>query len=229
MRPRTCFIPERIDTQAESEYELVERARLRKQAREQSKGSTASETLAERLLQGWAMLSATCPAPGCHSPLMRDRSGKEQCVNCGSSSSDRTAVATPRQSEAAAANAVPVQAAGDFAGEMETEDEEDQALVDDATGRMYSERRMAELLAVPAAATEGTARAVDLEEAEGAAIDRLRVKDQTVDTLYRALDLSRQRLRVCSSSDVDESMRQADLIAKLAVATRAVLNLPSLA
>lgn len=215
-----------------SEYELVERARLRKQAaREQSNGGTASATLAEKLLQGWAMLSTTCPATGCHSPLMRDKSGKEQCVSCSSSNSDSdtTAIPTPRQADEAVADAIPVQAAGDFAGEMETEDEEDQALLsdDDAAGRMYSERRMAELLAASNVATDETVHAVNAEEAEGAAVGRLRVKNQAVDTLYRALDLSQQRLRACSSSNVDESMRQADLIAKLAAATRAVLSLPS--
>lgn len=215
-----------------SEYELVERARLRKQAaREQSTGGTASATLAERLLQGWAMLSVTCPTTGCHSPLMRDKSGKEQCISCSSSSGDTTAIGTPRQVDEAAADAVPVQAAGDFAAEMETEDEQDQALLDDddddAAGRMYSERRMAELLSVSTAATEEAARAVNSEETEGAPVERLRVKNQAVDALFRALDQSQQRLRACSSSDVDESMRQADLIAKLAVATRAVLSLPS--
>lgn len=170
------------------------------------------------------MLNATCPAPGCHSPLMRDRSGKEQCVNC--SSSDTTGTATPRQENAAAADAAPMQAAGDVAGEMETDDEEDEAMLDDAAGRTYSERRTAELLTASSAATEGTALAVNSDEVEGA-IDRLRVKNEAVDTLYRALDLSQQRLRRCSSADVEESMRQADLVAKLAVATRAVLNLPS--
>lgn len=219
----------------ESEYELAEKARLRKQAaREQSSGGgTASATLAQRLLQGWAMLSTTCPEPGCHNPLMRDRSGKEQCVSCSSgkaaaSSAPRTAA---EAGAAAAAATVPVQAAGDFAGEMETEGDEDQALLDDGAERMYAERRMEELLACSAGgAAAGAERAVK-SDVEGGNVDRLCIQSQALDTLYRALDLSQQRLRMCSSSlgsvDVDESMRQADLIAKLAVATRAVSELPS--
>lgn len=250
--------------QAESEYELAEKARLRKQAaRERSdgggSGGGASATLAQRLLQGWAMLSATCPELGCHSPLMRDRDGKEQCVTC-SGGGGETSASSPRHQAAAAAAAggrggrtaqasaaIPVQATGDFAGEMETEDEDDQAMLDGGAGRMYAERRIEELLAASTAVAGGgagggpapsgkTARAVD-SGAEGAAasVDRSRVRNQALDTLYRALDLSQRRLRACSSSpsssavesvDVDESLRQADLIARLAVATRAVLDLP---
>lgn len=219
--------------QVESEYELAEKARLRKQAaREKSSGGgAASATLAQRLLQGWAMLSTTCPEAGCHNPLMRDRNGKEQCVSC--SGAKAAAPSTPRQEVAAGAAAatVPAQAAGDFAGEMETEDEEDQALLDDGAGRMYAERRMEELLSVSAGgAAAGTGRAVK-SDAEGGAVDRSRIQSQALDTLYRALDSAQQRLRACSSSvgvlDIDESVRQADLIAKLAVATRAVSELPS--
>jgi len=232
--------------QAESAYEQAEKARLRKQApREQSDGGSASATLAQRLLQGWAMLSATCPEQGCHNPLMRDRSGKEQCVTCGAGGA--AASSTPRHQPAAAAEvaaaaaasaAVPVQAAGDFAGEMETEDEDDQAMLDGGAGRVYAERRMEELLAASAAgpAAEGKmARAATSDAEDAAAVDRSRVRSQALDTLYRALDLSQRRLRACSSSpssspesfDVNESLRQADLVARLAVAARAVLDLPS--
>eukprot|EP00752_Nemacystus_decipiens_P010302 g9178.t1 len=222
--------------QVESEYELAERARLRKQAAREQQGSggygAASATLAQRLLQGWAMLSATCPEAGCHNPLMRDRTGKEQCVSCSSSSSSvkATALPTPRREPDAAA--VPAQAAGDFAGEMETEDEEDQALLDDRAGRMYSEGRMKELLAVSAGGpSDGTERAGKSDVEADTAADRLRIQNQALDSLYRALDVSQQRLRACSSSlgsfDVNESMRQADLIAKLVVATRAVSGLSS--
>ena len=143
-----------------------------------------------------------------------------------------------------------MQATGDFAGEMETEDEDDQAMLDGGAGRMYAERRIEELLAASTAVAGGgaggvpapsgkTARAVDSgAEGAAAAVDRSRVRNQALDTLYRALDLSQRRLRACSSSpssssssavesvDVDESLRQADLIARLAVATRAVLDLP---
>lgn len=223
----------------QSEYELAEKARLRKQAaREQSSGGgTASATLAQRLLEGWAMLSTICPESGCHSPLMRNRNGKEQCVTC--SSGIATTTPAPRQGAAAgvaaagaAAATVPVQAAGDFAGEMDTEDDEDQALLDDGVGRMYAERRMEELLAFSAGgAATGTERAVNVKSGvEGDAVDRSRIQNQALDALHRALDRSQQRLRACSSSlgsvDVDESMRQADLIAKLAVAARALMDLP---
>lgn len=218
----------------ESEYELAEKARLRKQAaREQSSGGdVASATLAQRLLQGWAMLSTTCPEAGCHNPLMRDRNGKEQCVSCSSASVKPTAAAASTVSHNAAAATAPVQAAGDRAGEMETEDEEDQALIDDGAGRMYAERRMEELLAASTGgAATGTGLAVNSEAGGDAAVNRLRVQSQALDNLYRALDVAQQRLRACSSSfgslDVDESMRQADLIAKLAAATRAVSELPS--
>lgn len=193
--------------QVESEYELAEKARLRKQAaREQSNCALSASTgLAERLLQGWAMLSKPCPRTGCHSPLMRDRSGREVCVSCSTPASGREA------------GAAPVQAAGDVMGEMdmEEEDEEDRAMLDDGAGRIYAEQRMADLT------TTATA-------AEGA-IDRVRVKTQALDTLYRALDVSQQRLRSCSGvpADVDESTRQATLIAQLAMAARAVCDLPT--
>eukprot|EP00903_Cladosiphon_okamuranus_P010348 g9791.t1 len=222
--------------QVESEYELAEKARLRKQAtREQSGGGgVASATLAQRLLQGWAMLSTTCPETGCHKPLMRDRNGKEQCVSCSSASVKSTAAAASASTAAhsVAAVTVPAQAAGDFAGEVKTADEQDQALLDDGAGRMYAERRMEELLAASAGvAATGTGRVVKSETEGDAAVDRLRVKSQTLDTLYRALDVTQQRLRACSSSlsslDVDESIRQADLIAKLAAAARAVSELLS--
>ncbi|CAN0184345.1 unnamed protein product [Ectocarpus fasciculatus] len=223
--------------QVESEYEVAERARLRKQAaREQSSDGAASASLAQRLLQGWAMLSTTCPAPECHNPLMRDRAGREQCVSCSRGAAPAaSATAAERQGTAAAA-AAPVQAAGDFAGEKEMEeDEEDEAMLGDGAGEMYTERRMAEILAAPAAAAvppAGTPPATTVR-ADGVPLDPSRVKGQALETLYRALDLSQQRLRagfsspLVSSVDVDESMRQADLIAKLAVAARAVLDLPS--
>ncbi|CAM9966884.1 unnamed protein product [Ectocarpus sp. 12 AP-2014] len=223
--------------EVESEYEVAERARLRKQAaREQSSDGVSSATLAQRLLQGWAMLSTTCPAPECHNPLMRDRTGREQCVSCNRGSA-RAAAGTQGAAAAAAAAAAPVQAAGDFAGEKETEndDEEEEAMLGDGAGRIYTERRMAEFLAAPAASTAPAemSRAATMR-ADGVPLDPSRVKDQALDTLYRVLDLSQQRLRAGFSPspheslvDVDESMRQADLIAKLAVAARAVLDLPS--
>ena len=246
--PSACvhlLIPEPCNLQVESDYELAEKARLRKQAaRELSSGGgdgAASATLAQRLLQGWAMLSTICPVAGCHNPLMRDRSGIEQCVSCSGASASVSVKATaavaadaaPRH--VAAAATVPVQAAGDCAGEMETEDEEDQALLDDGAGRMYAKRRMEALLAASASsaggATPGTGRAVRSGAERDAAVDRVRVQSQALDTLYRALDSAQQQLRVCSSSlgpfDVNESMRQADLIAKLAKATRAVSELPT--
>ncbi|CAM9368277.1 unnamed protein product [Scytosiphon promiscuus] len=241
-------------SQAESEYEIAEKARLRKQAaREQRRdaGGGASSTLAQRLLQGWAMLSATCPERGCNNPLMRDRNGMEQCVTCGSSSSgggggggggskskapdtravDQSGAPEPGAPEPGAPPAVPLQAAGDFAGEMEPEDVKEEALLEDEAERRYVERRMAELLA---RTTAGVAQTVD-PGAESSAIDPRRVKEQLLDTLYKALDVSQQRLRACScsslssvaSADVEKGMREADLIAKLAIAARAVLNLPS--
>ncbi|CAB1116663.1 unnamed protein product [Ectocarpus sp. CCAP 1310/34] len=230
--------------EVESEYEVAERARLRKQAaREQSSDGVSSATLAQRLLQGWAMLSTTCPVPECHNPLMRDRTGREQCVSCRRGSAPAAAWKQGTAAAVAAAAAVPVQAAGDFAGEKETEndDEEDEAMMGDGVERIYSERRMAEVLAAPAASTLPAAAAAPAEtsrattvRADGIPLDPSRVKDQALDTLYRALDLSQQRLRAGfspspleSSVGVDESMRQADLIAKLAVAARAVLDLPS--
>ncbi|CBJ27820.1 conserved unknown protein [Ectocarpus siliculosus] len=224
--------------EVESEYEVAERARLRKQAaREQSRDGVSSATLAQRLLQGWAMLSTTCPAPECHNPLMRDRTGREQCVSCSRGSAPAAAGRQGTAAAGAAAATAPVQAAGDFAGEKETEndEEEDEAMLGDGAGRIYTERRMAEILAAPAAAAAPaeTSRATTVR-ADGIPLDPSRVKDQALDTLYRALDLSQQRLRAGfsqspleSSVDVDESMRQADLIAKLAVAARAVLDLPS--
>ncbi|CAM9522412.1 unnamed protein product [Hapterophycus canaliculatus] len=238
-------------TESESVYEIAEKNRLRKQAvREKSRdggGGGASATLAQRLLQGWAMLSATCPERGCNNPLMRDRQGKEQCVSCSSNSSTGgrgrsnppdTAVIKQRSAQAptpAPASAVDLQAAGDCAGEMEPADIKEEALPEDQAERRYAERRMAGLLSAPAVGTTaGTAR-VENSEAEGAAVDPLRLREQLLDTLYRALDLSQQRLRECSysspslfvSDEVEKGMREADLIAKLAVAARAVLNLPS--
>lgn len=202
----------------ESEYEVAEKARLRKQAaREQGNGAlNASAGLAERLLQGWAMLSKACPEAGCYSPLMRDRNGAEVCVSCSSSTVAEKGVG---------ARAVPSQAAGDLMGEVHLEDEgeeEDKAMLDGAAGHIYTELRVAEL--TKSAAAVGVTK----EEAAGS-IDYLRVKTETLDALYTALDLSKQRLRACSpvSMGVDESMRQVDLITKLAVATRAVFDMPT--
>lgn len=191
--------------QIESEYELAEKARFRKQAaREQSNGaSEASAGLAERLLQGWAMLSKVCPERGCHSPLMRDRKGTEVCVSCSTTTSG------------CEAGGAPVPAAGGVLGQigLEGDDGEDDAMLDGAAGEMYTERRMAELASGAAAG----------------AIDHAFVREQALDALYRALERSQQSLRVCSAvpADVEESSRQADLIAKLAVAARAVSDLPT--
>lgn len=197
---------------------MAERARLRKQAaREQSSGAlSASAGLAERLLQGWTMLSAACPEAHCHSPLMRDRQGKEMCVSCSA--------APPRKDPEVPAV---VQAAGEMG--MEEEDHEnDRALRDDDVEGRYLEKRRAELFFNARAAPDiGTSAGVVL--GSQSAIDHPRVKQEALDTLYKALDVSQQRLRVCcgGSVGVDESARQADLIAKLAMAARAVFDLPA--
>lgn len=198
-----------------SEYELAEKARLHKQAaREQSSGAlSSSASLAELLLQGWAMLSTICPEPGCHNPLMRDRKGTEVCVSCDGAGSGSKA------------KAAPLQAAGDLLGEAvaerNQEDEEDEEMLDHDAGRMYAQQRMLEITSNAAAPAHGAVRPKE--------VDRARVKTETLDTLYRALDVSQQRLRACScvSGGVDESSREADLIVKLALATQAVFDLPA--
>lgn len=191
------------------------------------------------------MLSATCPEPGCNNPLMRDRLGKEQCVSCtttsGAGSGSRSSAPVTSTEQGAAPTpapgepAVPLQAAGDFAGETEPEDVKEEAFFEDEAERRYTEQRMAELLSPPATGvTVGTEREAS-SGAKGAGVDPLRVKGKLLDTLYRALDLSEQRLRACAccspgcvaSVDVEKAMREADLIAKLALAARAVQNLPS--
>lgn len=201
----------------ESEYELAEKARLHKQAaREQSSGAlSSSSSLAELLLQGWAMLSTICPKPDCHNPLMRDRKGTEMCVSCDGAGSGRKA------------QAAPVQAAGDLLGEAVAEeaqeDEEDEAMLLQDAGRVYAQQRVLEITSNAAAPSHGAVRPKE------AVVDRARVKTETLDALYRALDVSQQRLRACScvSGGVDESAREADLIVKLALATQAVFDLPT--
>lgn len=205
-------------SKVESEYELAERARLRKQAARDRNDSrlTASAGLAERLLQGWAMLSKACPRPGCHSPLMRDKNGTEVCIACSESDPESDDVQYR------------VQTAGDVMGEKITkeETEEDRDMVNGEAGRHYANLRMAELT------NNRTMGNIALASATGGqdAVSYGCVKMRTLDTLYRALDVSQQRLSVCAERipvDVDESGRQADLIAKLAFAARAVCDLPT--
>lgn len=183
--------------QVESEYETAEKARLRKQAaRERSGGALSpSAGLAERLLQGWTMLSTACPNPGCHNPLMRDKTGAEICVTCG----------TPANAKSGSKAAI--QAEDDL---MEEEDEDNREMLDGfATGQAYTERRRAELSAE-------------------SAVDPVRIKAMALDALYRAIDVSQQRLRSCTgtaSVNAEESARQADLITKFAIAARALGDL----
>ena len=202
-----------------SEYELAEKARIHKQAaREQNSRTLSSSTsLSELLLQGWAMLSTICPKPGCHNPLMRDRKGTEVCVSCDGAGSGSKA------------QAASMQAAGDLLGEAVTEgaqeDEEDEEMLDQDAGRMYAQQRRLEITRNVAAPAHGAVRPKE------AVVDHARVKTETLDALYRALDVSQQRLRACTcvSGGVDESARQADLIVKLALATQAVFDLPTTA
>lgn len=205
-------------SKVESEYELAERAKLRKQAARDRNDSRlmASAGLAEHLLQGWAMLSKACPRPGCHSPLMRDKNGTEVCIACSKPDPE----CEDDQSR--------VQTAGDVMGEKFTEEEaeEDRDMVDDGVGREYANLRMAELAYNRAIGRTVSASATDGQDAVYYGC----VKERTLDTLYRALDVSQQRLSVCGERipvDVDESGRQADLIAKLAFAARAVFDLPT--
>lgn len=197
---------------------MAERARLRKQAaREQSSGAlSASAGLAERLLQGWTMLSTACPEAHCHSPLMRDRHGKEVCVSCSTAPPGKDPEVT-----------AVVQAAEDV-GMEEEEHENDRALRDDGVESSYLEKRRAELL-LHARAAPDTGSSAGVVLGSLSAMDQPRVKQEALDTLYKALDVSQQRLRVCcgGSVDIDESARQADLIAKLAMAARAVFDLPA--
>jgi len=50
------------------------------QRRRQS--DTCSKKIAEKLLQGWALLNDTCPM-GCPVPLVRNKQKEMMCVNCG--------------------------------------------------------------------------------------------------------------------------------------------------
>lgn len=224
-RSRWCSALVQKCAQVDGEYEMAERARLRKQAvrEQQSDPLSASTGLAKRLLQGWTMLSAVCPTSGCNSPLMRDRSGAVSCVNCSGSPD-----AKHEASETAG------QALGDI---MQQEDEEDadgdDELLDDVDAeRMYAEYRMEGLPACrQAPGTLVTAAGVGEWERENIAADeQSRIKAQALDTLFRAIDASQQRLRSCTEEGgckvgVEESARQADLIRKLALAARALGDL----
>lgn len=209
----------RLISQGENEYESAERTRLRKQAMRQRNGGSvgASASLAERLLQGWAMLSTACPTAGCHNPLMRDRTGTILCVSCGE------ATAAPGKSPAPGESPAPVERKG---GSMDDE-KEDRGMVDDSTAkRIYARHRLNERGDyVPA---DSTAVAIAKSVSETSTLDRARITTQTLDTLYRALEASQQRLDSCTRAapvDVHESARQADLIAKLAHAAKALNDL----
>ncbi|KAJ2718196.1 hypothetical protein GGI07_005852 [Coemansia sp. Benny D115] len=57
-------------------------SRKRKEKREQ--GERASELIAKKLLQGWAMIDESCPNESCYNvPLIKDREGFQLCVICG--------------------------------------------------------------------------------------------------------------------------------------------------
>ncbi|KAJ2911087.1 hypothetical protein GGI21_000212 [Coemansia aciculifera] len=65
--------------QADDELAKVDYARQRR--REQS--DLASQLIAKRLLQGWAMIDQACPNESCYSvPLVQDRDKTQQCVIC---------------------------------------------------------------------------------------------------------------------------------------------------
>lgn len=121
-----------------------------------------------------------------------------------------------------------MQAAGDVMGEKvaEEETEEDREMVDDGAGREYANQRMAELTNNRTMASTALASATGGQDATHYSS----IKKRALDSLYRALDVSQQRLSACAESmpvDVDESGRQADLIAKLAFAARALCDLPT--
>lgn len=163
------------------------------------------------------MLNSICPEDGCNSPLMRDTTGTEMCVSCPASASPGNET-----------RVVPVQAAGDRLGETsmedkEEEDEEEDRMLDDDAGRLYAQQRMAEFSSPATASTSGRTKL-----GGGNVASHELVKKEALDTLYRALDVSQRRLReFCSDTiEIEESTRHAELITRIAVAARAVSDLP---
>lgn len=218
-RPHQCILDVHGPCQVESEYEMAERVRLRKQAaREQDNDRTgASAGLGERLLQGWAMLSTPCPTRGCNSPLMRDRNGSVSCVSCSNTATNK--------SEA-------VQAAEEVVeDDQKGEADGDREMLDDDGVRIYTKRRVAELTMSRAAGTARRAAMVKVG-AGGTAevVEHARITANALDTVYKAIDMSERRLRCCTGEgvmavDVEESSQQAELLAKLAIAARALGDL----
>ncbi|KAJ2450412.1 hypothetical protein GGF42_004495 [Coemansia sp. RSA 2424] len=52
--------------------------------RKREQGDLASQLIAKRLLQGWAMIDQACPNESCYSvPLVQDRNKTQLCVVCG--------------------------------------------------------------------------------------------------------------------------------------------------
>ncbi|KAJ2752490.1 hypothetical protein GGI19_003797 [Coemansia pectinata] len=79
-----------LQTEESKAASLASLARQRK--REQS--DLASQRIAKRLLQGWAMIDQACPNESCYSvPLVQDREKTQLCVVCGQHYMDEDAYA----------------------------------------------------------------------------------------------------------------------------------------
>lgn len=211
--------------QVESEYEAAERSRLRKvAAREESQPSAGqSASLADRLLQGWVMLSRGCPSSGCHNPLMRDPRGLVSCVSCGPvTTREGTEPPLPGATKA-------VDMLGHVGQQEDKEDAEASSRHSDPGEKhLYANHRTAGC-AGSVEAPDSTPIVAVNSPGTISTLDRRRIKGKVLDSLFRALEVSQERLDSCTRAsfvDVQESGQQADLITKLAQAARALADVP---
>ncbi|KAJ2694214.1 hypothetical protein H4218_005718 [Coemansia sp. IMI 209128] len=86
--PATAVRSVDLDSAQAEEFKAASLARQRK--RDQS--DLASQLIAKRLLQGWAMIDQACPNESCYSvPLVQDREKTQLCVICGQRYMDENA------------------------------------------------------------------------------------------------------------------------------------------
>lgn len=210
------------------EYEAVEKRSSPKLATREHRDDgpfSSSASLADRLLQGWTMLSKTCPTPHCHTPLMRDHTGSELCVTCGPVTVGEGAHLAPGVTRGRALH-------HEEKGQVGVPDEVNAAPTFDAHHRFAEQNTGDTGHALASVAVPTSPKSLkSLKSLESLkSLDHARVKSKALDALYNALDVSRQRLETCmgaTSMNVEEGARVADLMTKLAHAAKALSDLSS--
>ena len=203
-----------------------------------SKGDPSS-LIAQKLLVGWALLDEMCPSASCdaNAPLMRDKTGVKHCVVCGTDDNGEEERAD-KDKDATPADSPQVSGSGLRGSSLDDYDDEG----DEEAFNEYAKKRFAAAMAgvdtkgVPrpprASSSSASASVKTTTTTTASATIASKQRSSTVGTGNDSAVLSILKEKMATTADalqkcdhVGDSASLAELILKLALASKAVADL----